>query len=91
MTDTPAISHSTAHERGVILIPCVFMVSLMSLLVMGIMKSGGIGNLSSKALADRIPNARLQVIEGGGHQFLVERPDDFNRAVLEFLGALPEE
>jgi hypothetical protein len=29
------------------------MVSLMSLLVMGIMKSGGIGNLTSKALADR--------------------------------------
>lgn len=53
MTNTPAINHSSAQERGAILIPCVFMVSLMSLLVMGIMKSGGIGNLTSRALADR--------------------------------------
>jgi pimeloyl-ACP methyl ester carboxylesterase len=45
---------------------------------------------NSKILADRIPNARLQVIEGGGHQFLVERPDEFNRAVLDFLADLPE-
>jgi len=46
---------------------------------------------NSKILADRIPNAQLQVIEGGGHQFLVEEADAFNRAVLEFLEALPRE
>ena len=46
---------------------------------------------NSKILAERIPNARLQVIEGGGHQFLIEQPDLFNRAVLEFLMALPAE
>jgi len=46
---------------------------------------------NSKILAERIPNARLQVIEGGGHQFLIEQPDLFNRAVLEFLRALPAE
>jgi 3-oxoadipate enol-lactonase len=45
---------------------------------------------NSRILAERIPNARLQVIEGGGHQFLIEQPDAFNRAVLEFLKALPE-
>jgi pimeloyl-ACP methyl ester carboxylesterase len=45
---------------------------------------------NSKILAERIPNARLRVIEGGGHQFLIEQPDAFNNAVLEFLKALPE-
>lgn len=44
---------------------------------------------NSKILAERIPNARLRVIEGGGHQFLIEQPDTFNNAVLEFLKALP--
>jgi len=45
---------------------------------------------NSKILAERIPNARLQVIEGGGHQFLIEEPDAFNNAVLEFLKYLSE-
>ena len=40
-------------------------------------------------LAERIPNARCQVIEGGGHQFLVEQADAFNTAVLDFLDSLP--
>ena len=46
---------------------------------------------NSRILAKRIPNAQLQVIEGGGHQFLVEKADAFNQAVLEFLEALPGE
>jgi len=46
---------------------------------------------NSKILAERIPNARLQVIEGGGHRFLIEKPDVFNNAVLDFLQTLPEE
>jgi 3-oxoadipate enol-lactonase len=46
---------------------------------------------NSRILAERIPHARLQVFEGGGHQFLIEQPDQFNKAVLEFLLALPEE
>jgi 3-oxoadipate enol-lactonase len=44
---------------------------------------------NSRILTGRIPNAQLQVIEGGGHQFLVEKADAFNQAVLEFLEALP--
>ncbi len=46
---------------------------------------------NSRILAERIPNARLRVIEGGGHQFLIEQPNDFNNAVLEFLLGLPKE
>jgi 3-oxoadipate enol-lactonase len=32
-----------------------------------------------------IPNARIEVIPGGGHGFLWETPEAFNRAVLAFL------
>ncbi|MDY6916888.1 MAG: alpha/beta fold hydrolase [Chloroflexota bacterium] len=39
----------------------------------------------SEELAAGIPGAELVVLEGGGHGFLVEVADDFNRAVLEFL------
>ena len=46
---------------------------------------------NSKILAERIPDSRMQVIEGGGHQFLVEQADAFNRAVLDFLGEIPVE
>ena len=46
---------------------------------------------NSKILAERIPNAHLQVIEGGGHQFLIEQPEAFNNAVLGFLLSLPKE
>ncbi len=40
----------------------------------------------SEELAARIPGARLQVLEGGGHGFTPATADEFNRAVLEFLG-----
>lgn len=43
---------------------------------------------NSRILAERIPGARLQIIEGGGHLFLVEQEDVFNRTVLDFLEAL---
>jgi pimeloyl-ACP methyl ester carboxylesterase len=32
-----------------------------------------------------LPNARLLVVPGAGHSVYYERPDVFNRAVLEFL------
>ena len=41
-----------------------------------------------QAMLDGIPNARLRVLEGGGHGFLWEIPDAFNRAVIEFLDPL---
>jgi pimeloyl-ACP methyl ester carboxylesterase len=44
--------------------------------------------INSKTLAERIPHAKLIVIEGGGHQFLLEKADAFNQAVLNFLSAL---
>ena len=43
---------------------------------------------NSRILAEGIPNAQLQMIEGGGHQFLVEQAHAFNAAVLKFLTSL---
>lgn len=40
---------------------------------------------SARELASTIPGAALKIIEGGGHGFSFEIPDEFNRAVLEFL------
>jgi len=40
---------------------------------------------NSRNLAARIPDARLSIIEGGSHTFFIERADEFNRAVFEFL------
>ena len=38
----------------------------------------------SEFLARRIPHASLRILKGGGHGFLWEIPQAFNRAVLEF-------
>ena len=40
---------------------------------------------AAEALAAAIPHGRAAVIRGSGHLSNVERPDDFNRAVREFL------
>jgi pimeloyl-ACP methyl ester carboxylesterase len=40
---------------------------------------------NARALADRIPSARVELFEHAGHLFFWERPDDFVRIVEEFL------
>jgi pimeloyl-ACP methyl ester carboxylesterase len=40
-------------------------------------------------LADNIPNARLVLLPGAGHYPMAEQPVAFNRALAEFVGALP--
>ena len=40
---------------------------------------------NSRNLAARIPGAELRIIEGGSHTFFMERADEFNRIVTEFL------
>jgi pimeloyl-ACP methyl ester carboxylesterase len=44
---------------------------------------------SSQYMARKIPGARLEVVEGGGHAANMEEPDAFNAALLRFLDALP--
>jgi 3-oxoadipate enol-lactonase len=41
-------------------------------------------------LRARIHGAREMVIEGSGHIVSMEKPEEFNRAVLEFLASLPK-
>jgi poly(3-hydroxyalkanoate) depolymerase len=46
--------------------------------------------LVNARLLDRlIPDSRLRVVRGGGHLFLLERPDDMASIVTEFLTADP--
>ncbi len=40
---------------------------------------------NSDNLAARIPGAELRVVAGGSHTFFIERADEFNRAVMEFI------
>ena len=40
---------------------------------------------ASKRLAQDIPNSEMVIIDGAGHIVNLERPEEFNRAVLEFL------
>jgi 3-oxoadipate enol-lactonase len=40
---------------------------------------------NSELLAQRIPDARVELVEGGGHLFMWEQPERFVRSVTEFL------
>ncbi len=40
---------------------------------------------NSLNLAARIPGAHLRVVSGGSHTFFIERADEFNRAVIDFI------
>lgn len=40
---------------------------------------------NSRNLARAIPNARLETIAGGSHMFFIEKSDEFNRIVTDFL------
>jgi pimeloyl-ACP methyl ester carboxylesterase len=43
---------------------------------------------NSRVLAERIPDARVRSIDGGGHLFVVEQAQQFNEAVFGFLDGL---
>ena len=45
---------------------------------------------NARYLAEHIPGARLVVIPGAGHMFTIEKPREFNTAVLEFLQDVDE-
>ncbi|MEW6298690.1 MAG: alpha/beta fold hydrolase, partial [Thermodesulfobacteriota bacterium] len=40
---------------------------------------------ANKLLADNIPGAQLRVVKEVGHFYQLERPDDFNRELRQFL------
>src|SRR5205085_1514913 len=45
---------------------------------------------NSENLAARIPGAKLRVVSGGSHTFFIEKADEFNRAVREFIDEAKE-
>ena len=40
---------------------------------------------NSRNLAAKIPGAKLYIIEGGGHTFFIDRADEFNQLVTDFI------
>jgi pimeloyl-ACP methyl ester carboxylesterase len=40
---------------------------------------------NSVNLAERLPNAKLKIVENGSHMFFIENADEFNDAVKEFI------
>jgi pimeloyl-ACP methyl ester carboxylesterase len=43
---------------------------------------------NSRILAERISGSKLEIVDGGGLQFLVERSDVFNKIVFDFLNSI---
>ncbi|WP_328875328.1 alpha/beta hydrolase [Streptomyces sp. NBC_00287] len=43
---------------------------------------------AAERLVREVPNGRTETVEGVGHYINMEKPDDFNRVVLEFLRSL---
>ena len=41
-------------------------------------------------LAEKIPGARLEIIDGAGHMVMIEKPDEFNNRVMEFLETMSD-
>jgi pimeloyl-ACP methyl ester carboxylesterase len=42
----------------------------------------------AELMRDKVGGSRLVLVEGAGHMSNVERPEDFNHALAEFLGSL---
>ena len=42
---------------------------------------------NAHTIADAIPNAKLVILERAAHNVMIDRPADFNRAVLEFFAS----
>jgi pimeloyl-ACP methyl ester carboxylesterase len=42
---------------------------------------------NARLMAARIPDARLHVVKGGGHLFLLDEPENAAPAIVEFLCA----
>lgn len=42
----------------------------------------------ARFLAEKIKGARLEIIDGAGHMVMIEKPDEFNSRVMDFLESL---
>jgi len=62
-------------------------IAVPTLVVVGAEDTQFLG--AADVMAARIPNARKVVLEGAGHAANMDRPAEFDRAVLDFLKELP--
>jgi pimeloyl-ACP methyl ester carboxylesterase len=69
------IEHDTADRLGAVSAPTLVTVGELDLVL---------PERFSQELVDRIPNARLAVIRGAGHQPFQEMPEDYNRLLADF-------
>ena len=69
------------HELGSIDVPTLVIVGSQDVLT-------PLGD--SEELADLIPGARLAVVRGGAHGFMVEKAGPFNATILQFLDDVTE-
>lgn len=77
----------SAHEEPQILWPeptPLETLAVPTLVVVGDRDKGDFHRIAEH-LAGTIPGARLEVIEGAGHVAGIDRPDELNRLLLEFL------
>jgi pimeloyl-ACP methyl ester carboxylesterase len=44
----------------------------------------------AQAMAETVTGARLEILPRAGHLTALERPEEFNAAVLEFVATLPD-
>jgi len=45
----------------------------------------------SRYLEEKLPRGQVSVIEGAGHMVMLEKPDEVNRAIINFVGQLAED
>lgn len=60
-------------------------LTMPTLLVAGVLDAKFVA--LARTMADRMPSARVEIIEGAGHAVHLERPDAFAAVVAEFLDA----
>jgi pimeloyl-ACP methyl ester carboxylesterase len=82
-----AMELQSEHEEPEILwpeLPPLETLSVPTLVVVGDRDKEDFQRIA-KHVAARVPGARLEVIAGAGHVVGVDRPDELNRLLLEFL------
>jgi pimeloyl-ACP methyl ester carboxylesterase len=67
--------------------PALARLALPALVIVGAEDRGSLE--PSRELARTLPNARLVVVPGAGHVVNLQKPEEFNAALLEFLERLP--
>ena len=68
--------------------PQLYRISAPTLFLLGDLDLATLHRLADEGVAV-MANARKAVVPGGGHALNMERPAEFNRAVLDFLASLP--